>query len=62
MDNAKYTTMNKRLIPHALCTEPLGSGAHDEKSLLRIPFFLVVSSEDTMPSRTPPMLFVPTFS
>jgi hypothetical protein len=41
IDKEKYTTTKSKLIPHALWTEPLGSGAHDPNILCIIPSFLL---------------------
>lgn len=41
IDKEKYTTTKSKLIPHALWTEPFGSGAHDRNILSRIPLFLL---------------------
>lgn len=48
IDREKYKTTKSKLIPHALWTEPLGSGAHDANILCKIPFFDTVGLSTSM--------------
>jgi hypothetical protein len=44
MARTKYSTTKSRLIPHARCTDPLGSGAQEENILDKTPLETTVSS------------------
>lgn len=55
--NTKYRTTNSRLIPHALWTDPLGSGLHDANIALRTRFFSPTAAVDDVTSTpgSPPL-------
>eukprot|EP00751_Fragilariopsis_kerguelensis_P025741 CAMPEP_0170864938 /NCGR_PEP_ID=MMETSP0734-20130129/20895_1 /TAXON_ID=186038 /ORGANISM="Fragilariopsis kerguelensis, Strain L26-C5" /LENGTH=62 /DNA_ID=CAMNT_0011240881 /DNA_START=42 /DNA_END=227 /DNA_ORIENTATION=- len=57
MDNAKYNTTNNKLIPHARCTDPRGSGEHEENNFVSTPFFFIMTEELLSMSSSPVVPF-----